>query len=248
MEAAMASLPKCAVLFAILTLSSPLFSQVREQLQQGTGLPPAPASEVPPPEAEDWADDLRGRSSAAGAGRMGDGPACSTPFEAIFVFGGAYTTESMGDTADVLKADYDGNYVIGLGYQHFHWSLRHLHAGCEFGLAGRFGHDYSAEIWGGPTLRYDGIILARRLRVISSFTAGFSVVNKAMGVELLRERAHDGDASLLFYLGPQIGISTTAHPNVELFYRLHHRSGASRTLGGLVEGYNANVVGLRFRY
>jgi hypothetical protein len=154
----------------------------------------------------------------------------------------------MRDATNVFGAAYDGNYIGGLGYQRYCWSSGHFHLGFEMGVAGRGDDGYSVEFWGGPTLRYEGIVLAGQLRITPSFTAGFSAVTEAMAIERHRERVYDGDATLLFYLGPEIAISTTAHPNVELFYRLHHRSGGDGTLGGLREGYNANVLGLRFRY
>jgi hypothetical protein len=154
----------------------------------------------------------------------------------------------MGDTTDVLRAPYDHNAIVGLGYQHYRWSLGYLLLGWEVGVAGRFGGNDSAEFWSGPTMRYDGFVLANLVRIAPSFTAGFSVVTASMGIERDRELAHHGSANILFYLGPEIAISTVAHPNIELFYQLHHRCGANGTLGELREGYNANVIGLRFRF
>ncbi|MCI0378747.1 MAG: hypothetical protein L0215_14155 [Gemmataceae bacterium] len=154
----------------------------------------------------------------------------------------------MGHTADVFNVTYDDNYVIGLGYQCYPWSAHNFHLGGEIGLANRFGDAYTAEVWAGPTLRYDGIRLADLLRITPSMTAGFSAVTESMGHERVRENAKRGEASFLFYLGPEIAVSSPAYSNIEVFYRLHHRCGGHRTLGHLSEGYNANVVGLRLRY
>ncbi len=154
----------------------------------------------------------------------------------------------MGHTADVFNVTYDDNYVIGLGYQCYPWSADDWHLGGEIGVANRFGNSYSAEVWFGPTLRYDGILLCDFLRITPSMTAGLSAVTESMGHERTREITRQGDASFLFYLGPEIAISAPAYSNIEVFYRLHHRCGGGQTLGNLSEGYNANVIGLRLRF
>ena len=54
--------------------------------------------------------------------------------------------------------------------------------------------------------------------------------------------------ALLFYLGFEAAFSLPEQPNAEVVLRLHHRSGAYGTLGGLKEGNNATVVGFRQRF
>lgn len=174
---------------------------------------------------------------------------CRRPIgDRLLVFGGPYTSRSIGDTAQVFDVPYEDNYAIGLGWQRFYWHWSSFYFGTEVGVAGRFGTDETAEIWAGPVIRHKGFDLAGYLSVTPSITAGLSAVSDSMGAEGLRERYRDGDATLLFYLGPQIGVTLAALPNVEVFYRLHHRSGAGHTLGNFDEGYNANVLGVGMSY
>jgi hypothetical protein len=251
MKQSMASLSKFVVILAILILPSRLLSQVHETREQAPAPQPAQTAAVPLDECEVRADDLCCRRpwwDPFGFASAGLDP--GTPRESIFVFGGHFTRRSMGHTFDVFNVTYDdGNWLGALGYQRYHWSSpHHFHWGWEVGLAGRFGDGESIEVWGGPTVRHDGITIANRFMIKPSLTAGLSAVTEAMGHELRRQVGRKGDASFLFYLGPDFSIATTRNPNVEFFYRLHHRCGARRTLGGLSEGYNANVVGVRFRY
>ena len=53
---------------------------------------------------------------------------------------------------------------------------------------------------------------------------------------------------MLFYLGFDLAFSLTSSPNTELVFRIQHRSGGYGLLGGMKEGNNANVVGIRHRF
>jgi hypothetical protein len=183
----------------------------------------------------------------------GTNDACGKPSEAVFVFFGFFTRGSMGDTADVFNVTYDYHHYIGaVGYQRYFHSGRRHHWGWEVGIGGRFDDQdddgENVEVWGGPTFRHDGITFFNRLILKVSGTAGFSLVSDRMGHEARREIGRKGDATFLYYLGPEFALSTVRRPNVELFWRLHHRCGGGRTLGNLSEGYNANVIGLRWRF
>jgi hypothetical protein len=75
---------------------------------------------------------------------------------------------------------------------------------------------------------------------------GFSAVTNAMpGREGSNESERNGDATLLFYLGPELNLSLVSRPNVEIFWRLHHRSGAWGTLGDMHGAANVQTVGLK---
>jgi hypothetical protein len=231
----MKSIVTLAASLAVLVFTPQCFGQVSVAMTQETLFPPAPTPAASS-ETEVWADDCSCAPERSG---------CR---ESMFLFGGTLTRGSMGDTTDITNVTYEKNYVIGLGYQRYPWSWGNLYLGGEIGVAGRFGERASGEIWAGPTLSYD-LILANRLRITLGFTAGFSVVTNTIGIEREREISQPGrDATLLGYLGPEIAIATTAHPKIELFYRLHHRSGANETFGKMMEGANANVFGLRFRF
>jgi hypothetical protein len=154
---------------------------------------------------------------------------------------------------------YD-NYIVGAAYQHRFRELGYgfVLAG-EVGVADRFGHysvccdpqilssdiRHSGELWFGPTIRYE-FVLFDWLRIAPSLTVGFSLTTNSIGVERERELGYDGSGRILGYLGPEVAFSTINMPELELVFRLQHRSGAGGLIGKLREGYNANVVGARF--
>jgi hypothetical protein len=166
--------------------------------------------------------------------------------KAAFAFGGAMTASD--DNPFVLE--YEDNLVFGTGYQQFflEWP-RHLLFGVEAGLAGRFGKSDSAEVWGGAVARYDGFRLFDTLRVAPAFTFGLSAVTSPTeGRESRNEIRDEGDATLLFYLGPELSFSLASRPEIEVFARIHHRSGAWGTLNNMHGAGNASTLGIRYRF
>lgn len=169
--------------------------------------------------------------------------------QSVFGFGGGMVDEDMFDSANPFGSDYEGNPIFGLGYQIFPYSIGDVKLGFEAGIAGRFGQSSDAEIWGGVVGRYEGIEIANTVRIIPSFTFGLShVTDTHAGRERRQELDRDGNASTLFYLGPEISFSAVSRPELEVFWRLHHRSGAWGTLGDMHGGSNANVLGVRYNF
>jgi hypothetical protein len=96
--------------------------------------------------------------------------------------------------------------------------------------------------------RYDVRVLDV-VRVGASMTLGLSAVTgTAIGRERDSEAFHNGDATLLFYMGPEINLSLVDQPEKEVFVRLHHRSGAWETLGGMAAGADALIGGVRIHF
>ncbi|MEF2552192.1 hypothetical protein VQ042_12580 [Aurantimonas sp. A2-1-M11] len=135
------------------------------------------------------------------------------------------------------------------GYQNFYFSDRlGFHYGFEVGGAGRFGDNTSGELWSGIVLRHEGVSVADSLHFSPSLTVGLSAVTETVGREARNEIMDGGDATILFYLGPEISVSLSSARETELFWRLHHRSGAGGTLGDMRGAANANVFGFRSRF
>jgi hypothetical protein len=134
--------------------------------------------------------------------------------------------------------------------------------GAQLGLADRFGKYkvccdtivkssglvHSGELWGGIVLRHEGVLLFDAVRLGAGLVGGLSAVTNAVGREREREITQGGNATFLFYLGAEFTLATPSLPDLELVVRLHHRSGASGILGGMAEGYNASVYGVRWRF
>ncbi|KJF67133.1 hypothetical protein [Rhizobium nepotum] len=169
--------------------------------------------------------------------------------EAIFGFGGALTTQDMLKSAALIPVDYERNAILGGGYQFYPYRIGNVKLGGEIGVAVRFGKGFTGEVWAGPVARYDEIRLGERLFVTPGFTAGLSLVTDAQpGRERAEEIKDDGNANVLFYLGPEINVSFSEESSTEFFWRLHHRSGGGKTLGNMKGATNANVFGARYKF
>ena len=160
--------------------------------------------------------------------------------EAFFGFGGAM----MNDVFNPFGG-FESNILAGAGYQRLWGNPEHFQYGLEAGLTGRFGVRSSLEGWAGAVARYDWTL--GPVNVGLGFTFGLSAITGTVeGQESQSQAFHQGDATLLFYMGPEIHASLVKHPRFEAFFRLHHRSGAWETLGGMAAGADAAVTGLRF--
>ena len=169
--------------------------------------------------------------------------------EAIFGFGGVLTKEDMLKSAALVPVEYEKNAILGGGYQFYPYRIGNVKLGGEIGVAVRFGKGFTGEVWAGPVARYDKIRLGERLFVSPSFTAGLSLVSDAQpGRERQEEIKDNGNANVLFYLGPEINVSFSDESSTEFFWRLHHRSGGGKTLGNMKGATNANVFGVRYKF
>jgi hypothetical protein len=192
-------------------------------------------------------------------------PETTASRDSATVFGGLMSTRSLGATIlfDFNKSPPYDNYIAGVAYDRDLWTLaRVLKIGVEVGAADRFGHYveccdtkiyssslvHSGEFWGGPRLRYEGLVLFDTLRIAPAVTLGFSATTNSIGRERERELTQNGNARFLFYFGPEVAFSLRKHANVELTCGVHHRSGANRALGHIEEGYDASTLGLRYRF
>lgn len=167
----------------------------------------------------------------------------------ILVFGGAYTAETAGGSWPWASPDYTDDYFIGGAYTRDVFDLPLGFAlGGEVGASLRFGNtDASGEIWSGGRLSHAGIVLGN-LNIAPAVTLGLSAVSDTLPIEEEREELYDGTATLLGYIGAELSFRVKTMPNVELVYRLHHRSGGDGFFGDMHEGSNANALGVRIRF
>ena len=165
------------------------------------------------------------------------------------MFAGRHTAGTIRESANTLNADYEDNYLVAAAWGKNLFMLgQGFSTGGEIGLAYRFGDSGSVELWGGLSLRHRGVSILKAITVSPAVTAGISLTDKSIGAEHRRENGRNQSARILFYLGPEIAFSMPPHPRWELVYRLHHRSGGNRTLGNVLEGHNANTIGVRHRF
>lgn len=164
----------------------------------------------------------------------------------VFILSGPMGAGDMADMLNPFDVRYENAIVLGAGYQQFFGEpLEDFRVGLEVGGAVRAGSERTTgEIWGGVVGRYDGIVVGDGLRISPALTFGVSVVDDTMGIEAWRED-HDGlPGNVLFYLSPEVSFSSAENPDTELFWRIHHRSGAWNSFGG---GGSANATTIGFR-
>ena len=165
----------------------------------------------------------------------------------VFGFAGRFTDRFIEHALFPFTASYENNYILGAGYQMFFLGDDGgLKLGAEVGAALRIGSpNISGEVWAGPVLRYDGLIVTENVKFSAAVTGGISYATDPIGIEAQREIENNGDSSLLFYMAPELSVSFAEHPNTEYFLRLQHRSGGWKTLGNFQDSANAVSLGIR---
>jgi len=187
----------------------------------------------------------------------------TTDFASTMIFDLRYTPEQG-------RPSYD-NDIVGIEYERDLAELAHdLRLRAEGGVAERFGHYlvcclqinawypdltqrldgrvYSTEVWGGGKIRWENLRVGGDVRLELALTVGLSGVSRTIGRERQREIDNHGNAHILGYVAPELGLSLDSLPNLELVLRMPHRSGAGGTFGHMREGYNANVAGVRYSF
>jgi hypothetical protein len=187
--------------------------------------------------------------------------------QSIFGFAGRTNSGNLGNTfgfgLGAPQAIFYDNYIVGGVYQRDFFQFNSgILIGAEIGLADRFGKyticcdtiaysnsmTHSAELWGGASFRHQGFALFDTVRISPGFVFGLSAISNPIGQEALHQIDHRGSAKVLFYLGFDLAFALASLPDTELVIRIQHRSGGYGTLGGVKEGNNANVIGIRQRF
>lgn len=190
----------------------------------------------------------------------------------LLFFGGRLSTTDIYSTLAFnltrrAGQDYD-NYIAGVAYDRDVFDLGYgFRLGTEVGIADRFGHYkqccnpiirsssivQSGELWGGAQFRYGGFTFLDAVRVGFGITFGLSGVNSSIGREAQWSVENNSKNRVLYYFGPEVDVAFPSLPNVEFVLKLQHRSGGKTvpflpTIADRGEGYNANVVGVRYRF
>lgn len=167
------------------------------------------------------------------------------PFdESFFGFGGL----TQVDFLPLPGNHFEDNVVLGVGYQRLWGPQGGWRYGGEAGVAARFGGGASLEFWAGVVGRYEFTIFDR-FRLSPAMTVGFSLATGTLDdVETVRVNETGGNNTFLFYLAPEISISPLDNPQLEFFWRTHHRSGAWGTLGNMAGGADVMTVGVRYHF
>ena len=117
----------------------------------------------------------------------------------------------------------------------------------ELGVGQRYGRQSATEIWGALFFRFHGFPWDRYLLTTVAVSTGMNWASEVTEVE--RERADDGEGSQwMHYFSPEVTFALPGHPETELLFRIHHRSGVFGLVSDAHGGAQYTTVGLRFRF
>jgi hypothetical protein len=117
----------------------------------------------------------------------------------------------------------------------------------EAGTAYRFGEEEIGEFWGAIFLRFDGFPWNDTIYTTIAANTGLSYITKTSEFE--RSRSDNGQTSLvLHYLAPEITFADPDNKNLELVFKLHHRSGIFGLIDDVSGGSTFVTAGIRMRF
>lgn len=117
----------------------------------------------------------------------------------------------------------------------------------EVGAAKRFGSFDEFEAWTALYFRWKSFPWSDVVRTSVAISTGLNWASDVPRYEV--QKSPGGQSQLLHYLSPEVTFGSVKHPDVDLVFRFHHRSGGElavfdNTSGGAQYG----TVGLRFRW
>ena len=172
---------------------------------------------------------------------------------AAAVYWGTYVDDSMtdlvADPESPLAWSYRDDHLVALAFsrevaQAFRGRLRFEP---EVGVGRRFGEQDETEIWGALFVRYRGFPWDD---VVVTSVALSTGLNYATDIsEMERDRARDDEGSrLMHFFSPEVTFALPSRPEVELLFRMHHRSGVFGVVSDAWGGAQYGTVGLRVRF
>ena len=124
-----------------------------------------------------------------------------------------------------------------------HWTLEP-----EVGIGQRFGSQSATELWGALFFRYHGFpwddVVVTTVAVSTGLNWASEVTPRRAGPGATTARAAAGCT----IFAPELTFALPSHPNVELMFRLHHRSGVFGLVSDAWGGAQYATVGLRVRF
>jgi hypothetical protein len=148
--------------------------------------------------------------------------------------------------------------MIGASYSHRIGTLNELigdigHIGenltveTEAGASFRFGDESLGEAWAALYFRYDDLPWNDTVYTTIAVNTGVSLLTEISEFE--EGRDDKGKSSVfLHYLGPEITFADPENKNLELVFRLHHRSGVFGLFDGVESGSTFISAGIRMRF
>lgn len=110
---------------------------------------------------------------------------------------------------------------------------------------GAYGRNYQ-EYAGGLVLRWHLFPWSHVVPTSVAHGFGLSYATRVPEQEVQYRRGRS--ERLLGYLMWDVALSPPGHPELSAFFRIHHRSGAAGTFGGVYGASNYPCVGLRYNF
>lgn len=171
----------------------------------------------------------------------------------VAAYAGWYVEEGMSDIfvsdpETPLSWTYAGDHLLaGTVSRRIATLWRHVDVEPEFGIGKRFGKQGETEVWGAFFFRWRGFPWDDRLITTVAVSTGMNFVTHVSGVEQKRARDGEGDRWMHFF-APEVTFALPSHPDVELLFRLHHRSGVFGLVSDAWGGAQYATIGLRWRF
>lgn len=177
-----------------------------------------------------------------------DAPAPARRDNGVAVFAGIYSSDVF---TDIVATPWDTRteniYLVTLSYnRRIATIFRHLDIEVEGGVGRRFGDNDSFEAYAALALRWTEFPWNRHLRTtFAVYPIGPSYVADLSPSEVSKDGR---SANWLNYFALELTLAAPALPQVEMLFRLHHRSGAFGLINGSTNGADFLSVGARFRF
>jgi hypothetical protein len=167
---------------------------------------------------------------------------------ATAIYWGDYVETSMvdifGDPIPPNEWDFRNDSLIATAVSRNAGHWKRLTFEPEVGIGQRYGKQDETELWAALFVRYHGFPWDDYLTTTFALSTG---LNWATGVsEIEQERARDGEGSqLMHFFSPEITFALPSRPNVQLLFRIHHRSGVFGLVSDAWGGAQYGTFGFR---
>lgn len=184
------------------------------------------------------------------AGCSSTGVDVRLPRRAITVYGGRYSDSALTEELLISKQPrWEQDTLVAAAYsQRFH---RFWDGGGQWEWEAQLGRHFKRqnhwEINGLVTARWMRYPWSEDLRTSLAWGNGLSYATKVPPVEA-SSHTNTGSTNLLYYILLELTFGLPSVPEVDLVFRVHHRSGVFGLFDGVDGGSNVICVGLKFGF
>jgi hypothetical protein len=166
----------------------------------------------------------------------------------VSIFAGIYSSDVF---TDIVTSPWDTRteniYLVTLSYNRRLTTIfRHLDIEVEGGVGRRFGDNDSVEAYAALALRWTAFPWNDHVRTtFAVYPIGPSYVADLSPSEVSKDGR---SANWLNYFAIELTLASPSLPQLEVLFRLHHRSGAFGAINGSTNGADFLSVGARYRF